>query len=132
MKINLDKRDKYIQITLEEQRLDTLIAPKLKSELVYLNTEGYRNVILNLKEVGYADSSGLSAILRGNQLCKAAGGTFVLTGLRSPVQKLIEISQLTSVLNIVGTQEEAEDLIFIDEIERDIKGGRKKSDQEEE
>lgn len=120
MKLSLDKHEKYILLKLEEEKLDTLIAPQLKSELIYLNTEGYRNVIIDLSEVSYADSSGLSALLRGNQLCKSSNGTFVLVGLQSTVKKLIEISQLSNVLHILPTVEEATDLVFIEEIERDL------------
>ena len=120
MKLSLDKHEKYILLKLEEEKLDTLIAPQLKSELIYLNAEGYRNIILDLSQVVYADSSGLSALLRGNQLCKSSGGTFVLVGLQGAVSKLIEISQLTTVLHILPTVEEATDLVFIEEIERDL------------
>ena len=121
MKLSIDKHEKYILLTLQEEKLDTLIAPQLKSEMIYINAEGYRNIILDLRNVSYADSSGLSAILRGNQLCSSVGGTFVITGLQATVQKLIEISQLDSILNIVPSVEEGTDLIFIEEIERDLK-----------
>lgn len=120
MKLSIEKHEKYIFVKLQEERLESLIAPQLKSELVYINTEGYRNVILDLSEVKYADSSGLSAILTGNRLSKSAGGTFVIAGPQESIQQLIEISQLDKVLNVLPTVEEATDFIFIEEIERDM------------
>ena len=52
----------------------------------------------------YCDSSGLSAILLGNRLCKDAGGKFIIASLKPNVQKLIEISQLNSVLKRLSYQ----------------------------
>ena len=55
----------------------------------------------------YCDSSGLSAILVANRLCKNANGVFVLSGLQTAVERLITISQLDTVLNITKTVDEA-------------------------
>ena len=72
---------------------------------------GEKNIILDLIKCKYCDSSGLSAILVANRLCKNASGTFVLSGLSEAVERLITISQLDTVLNITETVEEAETLI---------------------
>jgi anti-anti-sigma factor len=120
MKISADKHEKYIVLKLEEEKLESLIAPDLKSELVYVNAAGYRNIILDLSDVKYVDSSGLSAVLTANRLCKAANGTFVMTNVQPTVKKLIEISQLDTILTILQNVEEAVDYVFIEEIERDL------------
>jgi anti-anti-sigma factor len=97
------------------------VAPELKSQLVILSNEGIDNLILDLSNVKYVDSSGLSAILTANRLWKSLG-TFVLTGVvHSPVRKLIEISRLNSVLNIIPTLSESIDFIIMDTLEMDIK-----------
>ena len=72
---------------------------------------GMKNIILDLSNSRYCDSSGLSAILVANRLCKNAKGTFVLTGLNEAVERLITISQLDTVLNIVGSIDEAVKMI---------------------
>lgn len=121
MKFSIDKRERYILITLNEERLNSLNAPELKSELVLLHAESQRNIILDMHEVMNVDSSGLSAILIGNRICKELEGSFVLAALNPQVQKLIEISQLQNVLNIVPTADEAVDFVMMEEIERDFK-----------
>jgi anti-sigma B factor antagonist len=121
MKFTVDKHEKYILIKLNESKLNSLITPQLKSELILINTEGQRNIIFDLSQVRFADSSGLSSLLVGHRLCKNAGGTFILTGLNEPVARLITISQLDSVLSIVNTPEEAIDLVFMEEIEKELK-----------
>lgn len=120
MKFAVDKQEKYTLLSLQEENLNSVIAPDLKSEFVILKNEGVPNFILDLSDVKYVDSSGLSAILTAHRIWKDVG-TFVLTGANQPmVSKLIEISRLQAVLTIVPTVEEAVDYVFMDEIEREL------------
>ena len=117
---SIDKQDKYTLVTVETEKLDTQVAPGLKTDLVVLKSEGVKNIIIDLSSTRYCDSSGLSAILIANRLCKEAKGSFVLCGVQDSVMKLISISQLDSILNITPTAKEAVDFIFMDEIEKDL------------
>ncbi len=121
MHFTLDKTEKYVVVKLHEQKLNTLIAAELKSELLLLNTQGYNNIILDLTESLYCDSSGLSAILVGNRLCRNSNGAFVITGLSDTVRKLVQISQLDQVLNISSGTTEAVDFVLMGEVERNVK-----------
>ncbi len=122
MKYSLDKQEKYTIFGLNEENLNSLIAPNLKSEFVFLRNEGVKNLILNIADVHYVDSSGLSAILTANRLWKDYG-TFILTGVSYPaVTKLIEISRLETILTIIPTLQESIDYIFMEEIQRELKG----------
>lgn len=111
MNFQIEKTDNYTVIKLQAEKLDSTLAPSLKSELVVLNTDGVKNIIIDLSSARYCDSSGLSAILVANRLCKNSQGTFVITGLQDTVKKLVAISQLDTILNITGTLEEATKLI---------------------
>ena len=123
MKFTTDKQEKYTILALNEKNLNSLIAPDLKSEFVFFRNEGVRNLILDLSEVDYVDSSGLSAILTANRIWKGYG-TFILTGITSPsVEKLIKISRLETILTIVPTASESIDYVMMEEVERDIAGG---------
>jgi len=115
MEFKIDKFDRYTLIKVIVEKLDTHIAPALKSELVLIAGNGERNIILDLGECRYCDSSGLSAILVANRLCKNAKGTFVLTGLQTAVERLISISQLDTVLNITNNVEDGVETILMDE-----------------
>lgn len=121
MHFTLDKTETHVVIKLHEEKLNTLIAAELKSELLLLNTQGYYNMILDLSESLYCDSSGLSAILVGNRLCRNANGAFVITGINDMVMKLIQISQLDQVLNLKDTLEESVDFVLRDEMERHLR-----------
>jgi anti-anti-sigma factor len=120
MHFSLDKNEKYVVVKLHEQKLNTLIAAELKSELLLLNTQGFNNVILDLSESLYCDSSGLSAILVGNRLCRNSNGLFVIAGLSDTVKKLVQISQLDQVLNITSNVTEAIEIVLTDELEKKV------------
>ena len=49
MKFSIDKQEKYVVFKLHEQKLNTLIAAELKSELLLLNTQGFNNMVLDLQ-----------------------------------------------------------------------------------
>lgn len=121
MKYTIDKSEQYAVIKLHESRLDSLIAPALKSELITLHAEGVNNIILDLEEIRYTDSSGLSALLVGNRILQEDKGIFILIKLSDHALKLIKISQLENVLHILPTLEEAVDAVFLHEIEGGLK-----------
>jgi anti-anti-sigma factor len=118
MEFNIEKLNNYTFIQVLTEKLDTNVAPSLKSELVLVSGKGEKNIILDLSKVKYCDSNGLSAILVANRLCKNANGTFVLTGLNDAVDRLITISQLDTVLNIAYSKGEAEEIIKVEEEKR--------------
>lgn len=120
MKFIIDKQDKYSLLQLQEENLNSLIAPDLKAEFIFLYNEGVKNLILDLSDVKYVDSSGLSAILTANRLWNEQG-KFILTGISHPsVKKLIEISRLDTIFSIIPTVEEAIDFVFMSEIEKEL------------
>ncbi len=120
MKFSVENQEKYSVVVSDVEKLDSLSAPDLKTEIVYLTKSGVRNIIVDLSNSRYCDSSGLSALLTGNRLCKDNGGTFAISGLQPAVEKLVNISQLGSVFNITPTRNEAVDFVMMEEIEREL------------
>lgn len=127
MKYLTKLHENYVLLQLQEEKLTSSIAPELKSALVMMGAQGVRNFLLDLSDVKYADSSGLSALLRGKAIAAEAGGIFVIFGVTDHVQKLIQITQLDRVINILPTQQEAIEAAFMHEI-----GAELGEDEEEE
>ncbi len=120
MKISLNKNDRYSVLTLNEPNLNSIIAPDVKSEFIFLRNEGVVNLIFDMKSIDYVDSSGLSAILTANRLWNDYG-SFVLTNVNAPaVKKLIEISRLGTILTILPTLEESVDYVMMEELQREL------------
>ena len=111
MEFEITKKEDHIVVSILSKKLDTNNAPELKSELVVLGNDDVKNIILDVSNCSYVDSSGLSAILVANRLCEDAIGTFILCGLQPDVEHLIRISMLHTVLLITKNVDEAEKLL---------------------
>lgn len=120
MKIQISSEEKYTVLRPDAEKLDSSVSPLLKAEIVMLNGKGVKNLLIDLSDVKYIDSSGLSSILVANRLCKSLDGVLVLCGLQDNVKKLITISQLDGILTIVPTAGEGVEFIIMDDIEKNI------------
>lgn len=121
MKYSVNKDDIYTVLKIEETQINSLNAPHLKSELVFFHNEGVEHLILDLENIEYVDSSGLSAILTGHRLWRDSG-LFVLCRAGHPaVRRLIEISKLDKILVIIPTLDEAIDYVMMEQLEKDFK-----------
>lgn len=107
MNFEVTQEAQYAIVKTGVEKLDATNAPDLKTAFVGLNKNGINNIILDLSRTRYCDSSGLSAILTANRLCKDTNGIFVLCGLQEPVAKMVGIAQLDKVLNITAEVDHA-------------------------
>jgi anti-anti-sigma factor len=79
----------------------------LKGELLILCSSGIEVLFVDMGEVNYCDSTGLSALLLAHREMKNNQGYAILVGLSDKVAALVEIAQLDRVLYIYPTREEA-------------------------
>jgi len=119
MSFKIENYDNYTLISFTTDKLDAIVAPDLKSELVVIAKQGNKNILLDLASVKYCDSSGLSALLIGNRVCNELNGYFIISSLQTAVKKLITISQLNNILSITPTLTAAIDLLFEKEVAKD-------------
>lgn len=118
MNHTLDQHENYSIFTISEDKLDTTIAPEVKAKFTEAQASGTKYLIVDLSGVKYADSSGLSALLVGNRSFSEIGA-FVIYGVQEHVEKLIKISMLDKVLNILPSKEEAVDFIFMTSVKKE-------------
>ena len=118
MKYEIEKNDLYYILTPKEEKIDSVLAPSLKADLITFEVEGAKNIILDLQNVMFMDSSGLSAMLVGNRTFREKNSAFVICNVSEHITKILKISKLDTVLNIIPTRQEAIDSIQLDEIEK--------------
>jgi anti-sigma B factor antagonist len=119
MKFSVDKQEHYCVFSLLDARLTQENAPDLKTEFFLLFQEGIPNLVLDLSQVTFIESSGLSAVLRASQIWKNAG-MVVVAGATSPlVRKLFEITRLVDTLDMTDTVEEGIELIYSQMVEQE-------------
>lgn len=97
----LDREEKYTIITLKDENLNQEIAPSMRKIFIQLINEDVDIVIVDLKNVSFISSSGLSAILNGYRLWDE-NGLFLLTGIRNKkLKELFSLSKVSTFLKII-------------------------------
>jgi anti-sigma B factor antagonist len=107
MRIVTEHRDVKTVLRVKEERLDAHNSGELKDRILKLFEEGERDLIVDLGEVQFIDSSGLGALLSGhkNALQRSAG--FALAGLQPRVKSMFELTRLQRVFDIYPDLTEA-------------------------
>ncbi|MCK9639379.1 MAG: STAS domain-containing protein [Prolixibacteraceae bacterium] len=111
MNFSVLKYGSYTCITVCNKKLDAAMAPDIKAEFAGIIGNGERNILVDLTDCSYCDSSGLSALLLGNRLCNNASGSFVLFGLTSRVKGMIDLIGFESVLKVAETRDAAKRML---------------------
>ncbi|MEM9775978.1 MAG: STAS domain-containing protein [Chloroflexota bacterium] len=80
----------------------------LKDEVEKLSSQGVKaNILVDMREVTFIDSAGLSALVVGIKKAREHGGTLHLFGLQQAVQIIFELSWLDKAFPIFANEEEA-------------------------
>lgn len=93
MNIAIKDMNHVLVVRPVEKRIDSGNAPAFKSRMVDLILQDHSNIALDLSEVDFIDSSGLSALLSTLKTISRKG-RMVLFGLDSNVAKLFSITRL--------------------------------------
>lgn len=107
MRYTLDHEDNYATLVLHESRLDATTSGDFKAELLLHTRSDVEVMFIDLGEVVFCDSTGLSALLLAHREMKTAGGAAIFIGLGEQMQNLVKLTQLDRVLYIYDTREEA-------------------------
>jgi anti-anti-sigma factor len=79
----------------------------LKWLMELLKAKKAPRVILNLTGVGYIDSAGVACLVEALKVSRELKLGFALFGLSLKAKEVFELTRLTSVFELYGTEEEA-------------------------
>lgn len=94
-------------IFVQEERLDAHNSDQLKAEMNRLFEEGKKDVIVDLVDVRFIDSSGLGVLVSGYKNASTRQGSLKLTGLQTQVKSMFELTRLHRVFDIFQTVDDA-------------------------
>jgi anti-anti-sigma factor len=100
MKFDVQKDGDGVTLVLHERKLDSAIAAELKGEFLLLCKPKVETLTIDLAEVEFCDSSGLSALLIADRKMKEHGGSVRLIHVHKKVLNLLKISMLDRVFEI--------------------------------
>jgi anti-sigma B factor antagonist len=124
-----DNRKKTGGETLESIRLDTKFreeqgykilevegeivytAPQFKDAVNEIINSGQKDLIVDMSQVSYMDSSGFGTLLSATKRLRPEGGTVNLVSVNSAIDRMLRITRLNTVFNIHNSVNEAIDNI---------------------
>ena len=87
--------------------LDLASSPALEQELDNPATSAAEVVIIDLRQVEFMDSTGLSVLVRGHTRAAEKGQRFVVVRGPQQVQRLLSLTGVADRLTLVDSPEEA-------------------------
>lgn len=87
--------------------LDISNAHEMRKALLDAISSESAQVVVNLRELDFIDSSGLAALAQGLKRARDYQGNLCLCCLRSPVRLIFEMTRFDRVFEIFVTEEEA-------------------------
>lgn len=108
MRFEITKNGKATILKIHGRKLDSTVAPDLKAEfLILCKPKAAEKLIIDMHEVQFCDSSGLSALLIADRTMRQHGGVVHLVHVHDKVLNLMKISQLDRVFQINARIEDA-------------------------
>jgi anti-sigma B factor antagonist len=86
----------------------------LRDKVAELNAAGQRNIILNLADVDYIDSTGLGALVISVTTVRKSGGNLKLLNLNRRNIELLVMTKLATVFEIFNDEQDAVNSFYPD------------------
>ncbi len=79
----------------------------LRDELRSLMSQGKKQIILNMKDVGYVDSAGLGELVGAYTTATNQGGSLKLLHLQGKMKDLMQITKLHTIFSAFEDEQQA-------------------------
>ncbi|MDW4528998.1 anti-sigma factor antagonist [Rossellomorea marisflavi] len=99
LSIDMKEMDNDIHVKVSGE-IDAYTAPKLKESLQPVAEKENCQLIVDLSDVSYMDSTGLGVFVGLFKTVKAGGGELHLVGLSDRLKRLFDITGLGDIMNI--------------------------------
>ncbi len=107
MDITVDEHGNGISVVKLAGRLDLISAAETKQRMVGLVGQGQRQLVVDLHDVSFIDSSGLGALIGCLKAARQAGGDVRIARPSEQARVVLDLTTLNRVLKPYSTVEEA-------------------------
>lgn len=107
MKLHTEIKQRWLIVRVEGE-VDLHVADIFRQKVdEALEQGGVENLVLNLANVTFIDSSGLGVILGRYKRISQLGGTMSAVRLQPQVAKIFELSGLLRIIKVYSTEQQA-------------------------
>lgn len=87
--------------------VDILTSDRFREVVLQLISEGNNRLVIDLREVGFLDSSGLMVLIQALHRTRQAGGGLALADRTQPLRPVIRVTGLSKTFGIYPEPEDA-------------------------
>ena len=106
MEIRSRKNGKVVILDISGD-IDLYNASEITNMINKISENEKYNIVINLKDVSYIDSSGIGALISCSSLLKKSQMGLKIINVYASVKKVFELTSLTSFFDIYDSEEEA-------------------------
>jgi anti-anti-sigma factor len=88
-------------------RMNAMTAPAIKSRIKELIDQGRTEIVCDLREVSFVDSSGLSALVSGLKATREHGGFLRVAAVNEQVARIFTLTMLDRVFEMYASADAA-------------------------
>ncbi|MGR9044076.1 MAG: STAS domain-containing protein [Gammaproteobacteria bacterium] len=107
MKLTQQQLNGFSVLYIKEERIDAHNSGDLKQYILDMIESGENNIVVQLQEVKFVDSSGLGALLAGYKHAATKSGKLALSNMQQQVLSMFELTRLNRVFEIYSDLDEA-------------------------
>ena len=107
MNLKVEEKNNVTIIYVKEERLDAHNSTELKEKIHELFEGLKKNILVDLTDVRFIDSSGLGALVSGFKNASSHQGSLKLSSLQPQVKSMFELTRLHRVFEIFANSAEA-------------------------
>lgn len=107
MRIEKEIIDAKTTVVIPFEEIEVYNASELKEELSEIIEKGCLNIIIDLVNIEYIDSSGLGVLVSTLKKVKTINGNLILVSPKNPIKQILELTSLNKVFSITTDKEEA-------------------------
>ena len=96
-----------VQLIKVTGEIDVYTAPEFKSAVNKAIDAGSLNLVIDLTNVSYMDSSGFGILLGATKKVRPKGGTINLLGCSEAITRMLKITRLDTIFGMHGSMEDA-------------------------
>ncbi len=111
MDIEVEYPSILIAILRPAGRMDVETSPLVRQAILDLAEQGKNGVVVDLAQVDFMDSSGLSALVSGMKALRRVEGRLALANARPQVRTAMRLTMLDRVFPIANSVEQAVEIL---------------------
>ncbi|MEO6219605.1 MAG: STAS domain-containing protein [Ginsengibacter sp.] len=120
MKVKINTKEKFHVITIQVANMTANMTEELKEFILSFIHKSPKNVVLNMQYVQQIDELIANILASIQQTFYDSNCSMVICNIQPEVETLLDAKELLEIMNITPTEDEAWDIIHMEEIEREL------------